>query len=301
MAISRASLFRPSKIYGVPNWRGLGLFTIIGWAFYFSITHNSWVERWIFVLMVLMILFYLIELNGHFQAMSYHLVAPTPAFAGDKISVSIQILNSNPVVSEVFLFKLEGDKKWAECSPIPPSELKTIRLPFQAPTPGKQKLPELRIKMKSTANLFFLWQYAEALDDIYVLPPAIDHGVKPSVCAQKYEDYELSSIDLIRDPRLASKVDPNLWAKTGKPYSKIYKNTIPDQSTRLLWKDLLSLDERSRREQFSYWIKYFQGLDPSNLGSVTLETPFYTKSAEANRVQWDDLKLAYARWLEEAR
>lgn len=299
MTTSKVFHFKPSQVYGVPNWKGLALFFVVGAALYFSILNNSWVERWIFILMILIILFHLAELNDQFKSMSYRLPFFIPPFAGEESRIPLQIQNTNSSPSETFLIKFQGVVDWCECPSIPSGESRTIHLAFHPQSKGKQLLPVLRIRMRSTPNLFFLWQNAEASEGISVLPKAIDHGISVSVGSRKFDDYELNTIDLIRDPRLFSKIDQKLFHKTGKPYLRAFRIICPEISAFLRWSDLKSVDDAIREEQFSFWIKYYQGIKHEEIGNVVIEAPFYTHKYPAAYVPWVELRKNYSDWLNE--
>ncbi len=93
MALSIVSNSKLRNIYGLPTIRGLLLFGILGAALWFSISRNSAVERWLFLLMILLVLVHLIEVSKPFRMAQFHPLAFDPPFAGKSATIPIQIYN----------------------------------------------------------------------------------------------------------------------------------------------------------------------------------------------------------------
>jgi hypothetical protein len=99
MASSIASRFKLRPLYGLPTWRGLLLLCVVGASIWFSLIHRSGIERWIFVLMILLLLIHLAELNDEFRSLSFSVLPFDPAFAGEGTAIPIRIASSGPLSS----------------------------------------------------------------------------------------------------------------------------------------------------------------------------------------------------------
>jgi hypothetical protein len=296
MDLSKASIFKPSSIYGIPNLWGVALFSIIGMAGYFSITHNSAIEKGIFIIMILLVLIHLIELNKQFRHIHFHLLSFDFPFAKEQFFIPIKIVNPHLTHSHCLLLKFKGTSKWKECPAVQTSQ--TVYLPFYAKSKGMHFIPELQIRMKTKPHLFLLWQYARSKESYFVLAEPIHHGIHPFFKKKTQDDFELSHIEAVRDPRLFFQIDQKLFQKTGKPYRRIYKGLQQNSLVTLRWADLKMLNEKEREEQFCYWIKQHE-TNPKEKKSFFIDTPFFISSENEMKTPWPQIKKQFADWLNE--
>ena len=117
--------------------------------------------------------------------------------------------------------------------------------------------------------------------------------------SNKLPDDELSTIELMRDPRLFSKMDQKLYLKTGKPYLRSYQNSSQGNIISLRWNEMININEEFRQQQFSFWIKHYQEHQQKAHESVFVETPFFTQVKHDGTVPWDELKMSFSDWLNE--
>ena len=201
MALSIVSNSKLRKLYGVPTIRGLLLFGILGAALWFSISRNSAVERWLFLLMIFLVLVQLLEVSRPLWMAQFRPLAFDPPFAGKSATIPIQIYNSTNIRIEKLHLKL-GKYEWIEHGPIPGNSTIVAFQPFTFSDPGRQQLPALRVRYIPTPKFFRFWKVFRLKEMTFVLPRPLDHQVLARPHSHIRADDELSDIEQIRDPAI---------------------------------------------------------------------------------------------------
>ena len=299
MNSSSASLSRLRTVYGLPTWRGLVLFCILGTALWFAITKSSAVDQWISILMFLLLFVHLLELNQPFSLIECSPLPFDPPFADEHIKIPILLSNRSEFPTEPLFIKVDGSTSWTETPPLLANSSRTVHLSYSPHQKGLSQFPRLRIKMRSASELFQLWKILQAEEKMSVLPRAFDHGISSSPTLLRGSESELSHPELIRDSRLFSKMDPKLFQKTGLPYLRQFEGTEPLKYISLRWEVLETLSAEQQEEQFSFWIKTAQNAQKRGLTQIQIDTPFFKHLSSESPVQWRGLKQNFSAWLED--
>ena len=290
-----ASAFKLKRIYCIPTWRGLFMFAIIGAALWYALQNESGVDLWVGLLMILLSLVYLIEVSDPFRGLQITILPFEPPFAGEETRIPLLVSNPTPSRSPPLALQLKGDKFWVQTLELPAHSSQMITLPFYSSTPGQRVFSNLRVKMLLESQLFRFWRQGDFKFDFYVLPRAVDHQRLPLAAHKKSEESELEDPELIRDPRLLPKLDRKLFQKTGLPYHRPFQGLLKEGVLSFNWKDLESLGEEKRGEQFSFWIKSAWGINGQP--AVLIETPFFSNTKKDGLVSSFKLKVAFSNWL----
>jgi hypothetical protein len=300
MRFSPVFHFKRKPVYALPTWSGLAMFFLTGAALFFSVLHRAPVEQWISFLMILLTLLHLLDVNDPFRFISVDLLSFDPPYAGRPTSVPVLITNPGSLASEKLFLRFQDQGKWLEIPELLPQSSVQIHLTLFPLQKGKQLLPKIRIKMRPKSGLFQLWRVMESETPLYVLPEPVPHGVPFEAHQDAGENLDVSSIELIRDPRHLPKLDQKLFLKTGKPYYRTSDSGQVHEEITLRWKGLEKLSVDQKEEQFSSWIEAIEGHRSQFLFSVKVDTPFFTSTQNAASLNWTILKLNFAEWISHA-
>jgi hypothetical protein len=286
MDSSSVSRFKRNTVYGLPTWEGLAMFSIVGFALWFSLTLRAPIEQWISFLMILLILVHLLESN--------------PPYGSEDFLIPVQITNPSLSRSEPLQFRLDqtsGSKKdWTLIDRLAPKASQIIFLPHSAIAGGEHSGPKVRFQMRPASGLFRLWRVSAMKKNFLVMPTPVDHFISvPGITGDSSEP-ELSHLEFIHDPRLLPKMDQKLFQKTGKPFLRAHESDAEAAMLLLDWDLLSSLPATKRLEQFSAWLKNAEALRKKVSYRLTVQTPFYEIAESPSTIHFGNLKKAFAEW-----
>ena len=66
-----AFLSNSSAVYGLPSWRGILLFFMMGSSVWFAVVQQSALEQWISLLLFFILFVHLLELNQLFSSVDF--------------------------------------------------------------------------------------------------------------------------------------------------------------------------------------------------------------------------------------
>jgi len=295
MELFRASNFRLRKIYGLPTIRGLYLFALLGGAMWYAVAENSEVERWIFLLMILLVLVHLSEVSQPFQKLQVQLLPFEIPFAGDMSRIPIQFFNQDSSKTEQLSFRIDTSRDWIDVGPLSGNSSAVVYFNYQFKQAGKQSLPRLIIRNRPRPHFFRFWKIIKFTETILVLPQAVDHHF-PLARKDNINDDELSHLEQIRDPRYLPMTDQKLLQKTGIAYRRVHRSNGSGDNVNLCWSDLEPLDKIQKAEQFSYWLKSFSQVSRESQLQFSVSTPFMEQKNLQGALEWRRLKLVFAKW-----
>ena len=271
------------------------MFALVGGALWFSIFSQSQVDRWIAFLMIILILLHLGESNNPFRSLEFMLLPFEPPFSGDQSLVTFEVTNSTEIPSEELHFRLKGTSEWTILFSLPANSTRRIQVPLAAFSPGSHSFPRLHVKTRPVTQLFQLWKVMRPKVDFFVLPRALNQGVKIRNSRPAVDESELSHIESILDERLMYKMDHKLFLKTGKAYYRATEAKQIECSHRLDWSELEHLETGQQAEQFSSWLQQLASQPPN--ARIEVAAPFVQTSGNHSIAFLHSIKEKFAEWL----
>lgn len=297
MKLSKIFNSKLNKVFGLPTYRGLVLFLILGLSIWYLFTYQSQVERGIFFLMLVIILLHLMEIGQFFRQLEYKILDFDPPISGEPFLIPFQISHAKKSKIENLFLRLDSKSEWLKMDLENSLTAKTFFVPYTFINSGLQKIPQLTLKYLPEPYFFQFWKKIKFLDEVYVLPQAINHHVSCLKKNSQMDEGELSDLELLRDPFLWPQADQKLLLKTGDHYQRRFQSNHFKEAIELSWSNLKELSPYEQAEQFSYWINYFSQLKNQDNYLFTIDTPFFEQTQLSSVVDWKKVKITFAKWL----
>ena len=292
----KISNLKLKKVYGLPTVNGLVLAGLLGAALWFAIINISNTERWIFILMLFLFLFNLMDTSHPFRMIEIRVLPMDPPFSSEPTNINIQIDNPSEVKSGPLWIRMIGEDQWIEHSAVEAHASQIVRLSVTFPNSGPQHLPVIRIKTYADSGLYRFWRNFDFQREIIVLPKPVDHQVPVSLQQSVFDDNDLVGFDEIHDPSRFTYADPKLLQKTGRHYQRIFQTQRVSAQVSFRWADLEGLTRQHKGEQFSFWLKSLAVMQRRQSLDIKIEAPFVGRPLKVGVMDLARIKSNFAQW-----
>jgi len=291
------SNFRLKNVYSLPTPLGLLLLFLVGFAMWFSISHDSSTERLLFILILIIFVIHLLEASYPFRMTEIKALIAEPLFCLEDTSLKFEIKNTSNVRFEPCLIKLRKDKKWVKIDPVESHSSQIATLKFTFHNPGIHTAPSIQIKTFADSGLHYFWRNIDPPQKIAVLPRPIDHGIQANQEEINSENEELNNLEEIHDPSRFKFTDHKLFKKTNRRYQRVFRSKQASSRIVYNWDKLENLSQKQKGEQFSFWLNSMAGIKGKRNIGINVQAPFIKLNTQAHSIDLKSIKLSFAKWL----